>query len=335
MTIRSLTTRELLAAHTASIARSCARLAARRIRRTASLVAAEYDRGLWSRIYRERAWEQAASLEAFLVGDSQQPLTAWVDNRPRRISQRDYYRYRLTALAALVEGSLGGTEDLVELGSGYGYNLFSLSLAFPNRRFIGLEISPAGVATGRAIATHFGLQDRVEFDAIDLLDPHHANYAKVSGRVVLTYFCLEQLPSQIGGVLRNISRAGPSRVMHVEPAAELLSLWRPANWANLLYVWSKHYQASLLGHLRQMRDEREIELLRTERVSFAPTIQHIGLFASWAPCRRSASLDAAPGVVAHHDTPPETDKTVTRWSQRRRLRELPALVAGAVPGPVA
>ena len=168
MTIRSLTTHEIVGAHAASIARSCARLAAGRIRRTPSLVAAEYDRGLWSRVYRERAWERAASLEAFLVGDGQKPLTAWVDNRPCRISQRDYYRYRLTALAALVESSLGGTEDLVELGSGYGYNLFALSLAFPNRRFIGLDISPAGVATGRAIAAHFGLQDRIEFDVIDL-----------------------------------------------------------------------------------------------------------------------------------------------------------------------
>jgi hypothetical protein len=302
MTIRYLATHEIVGAHAASIARSCARLAVGRIRRTPSLVAVEYDRGLWSRFYRERTWERASSLEAFLVGNGQKPLTAWVDKRPCRISQRDYYRYRLTALAVLVESSLGDTEDLIELGSGYGYNLFALSLAFPNRRFIGLDISPAGVATGRAIAEHFGLQERIEFDLIDLVDPHHANYAKVSGRVVLTYFCLEQLPAEIGNILRNISRAGPNRVMHVEPAAELLSVWRPAHWANLLYVWSKHYQASLLGHLRQMRDEGKIELIRTERVSFAPTIQQIGLLASWAPCQCSVPLDEDPGVVPHHGT---------------------------------
>ena len=287
MTIRSLTTREIIGVHAASIARSCARLAVRRIRRTPIQVAAEYDGGHWERIYRERTWERAPNLQAFLVGTGQKLLAATVDGRTCRISQTDYYRHRLKALAGLVGRNLGDTRDLVELGAGYGYNLFALSLAFPERRFIGLDISPTGVATAREIAAHFGLGDRINFDMIDLVDPHHPNYAILSGRVVLTHFCLEQLPMEIGNVLRYVSGTAPHRVMHIEPAAELLSIRRPADWANLLYVRSQHYQTSLLRNLQRMRDERKIELIRTERVPFAPTLQHSAFMALWSPARGS------------------------------------------------
>ena len=139
------------------------------------------------------------------------------------------------------------------------------------------------MAAAREIAAHFGLQDRIEFDTIDLVDPHHPNYAILSGRVVFTYYCLEQLPMEIGNVLRNVSHTRPHSVMHVEPAAELLSVRRPADWANLLYVRSQHYQTSLLGNLQRMRDERMIELIRTERVTFAPTLQHSAFMALWSP----------------------------------------------------
>jgi len=269
--------------HAASIARSCARLAVRRIRRTPSQVAAEYDGGHWARIYRERAWERASSLEAFLVGSSQQLLNAKVDGRTCRISRADYNRHRLKAMASLVERNLGDAHDLVELGAGYGYNLFLLSLAFPERRFVGLDISPTGVAAAREIAAHFGLEDRIEFDVIDLVDPHHPNFAILNGRVVLTHFCLEQLPIEIGNVLRCVSRTRPHRVMHIEPCAEVLSIRRPADWANLLYVRSQHYQTSLLANLRHMRDEGKIELIRTDSVAFSPTLQHSAFMAVWRP----------------------------------------------------
>ena len=43
-------------------------------------------------------------------------------------------------IGELVARNLADARDLVELGAGYGYNLFALSLALPERRFIGLDI---------------------------------------------------------------------------------------------------------------------------------------------------------------------------------------------------
>jgi len=118
---------------------------------------------------------------------------------------------------------------------------------------------------------------------IDLADPHHPNYTILSGRDVLTYYCLEQF--------RNVSRTGPYRVMHVEPAAELLSFRRPADWANLIYVRSQHYQTSLIGNFQHMRDERMIELMRTERVTFAAFCHNGALEAGLAKCGRGVNVD--------------------------------------------
>ena len=283
MTARRLARHEVLGAHAASIAKSCARLALKRIRRTPQRVACEYDAGRWAQVLAARAWERAPNLEAFLVGTSQRPLLALVDALSCRLSEADYMRYRLGALTRLVARGLGEEMPLVELGCGYGYNLLSLSLAYPQRRFLGLDISPTGIAAARAIAAWFGLAHRIEFAAIDLTDPGDDNFGRLKDKGVLTFFCLEQVPIHVEGVLRRIAAAAPARVLHAEPAAEMLSVLRPADWANILYVRSMHYQTSLIAALQRMRKRGEIELIDTSRLAFAPTIQQVGLAAVWAP----------------------------------------------------
>ena len=283
MTARRLARHEVLGAHAASIAKSCARLALKRIRRTPQRVACEYDAGRWAQVLAARAWERAPNLEAFLVGTSQRPLLALVDALSCRLSEADYMRYRLGALTRLVARGLGEEMPLVELGCGYGYNLLSLSLAYPQRRFLGLDISPTGIAAARSIAAWFGLAHRIEFAAIDLTDPGDGNFGRLKDKGVLTFFCLEQVPIHVEGVLRRIAAAAPARVLHAEPAAEMLSVLRPADWANILYVRSMHYQTSLIAALQRMRKRGEIELIDTSRLAFAPTIQQVGLAAVWAP----------------------------------------------------
>ena len=47
------------------------------------------------------------------------------------------------------------------------------------------------------IRAHFGLQDRVSFHQLDLLDGRHPSFANLSGATVFTYYCFEQL-KQVG-----------------------------------------------------------------------------------------------------------------------------------------
>ena len=105
----------------------------------------------------------------------------------------------------------------MELGTGYGYNLFSLSLNHPDWTFKGFDISPNGIAAGREIADHFGLSDKVSFGRIDLTDAADPSLAEIEGETAFTYFCIEQIPYDVRKVVENIIAAKPKRVINIEP----------------------------------------------------------------------------------------------------------------------
>jgi hypothetical protein len=274
----------IAAAMAGSILRSAARATVRRIRRDRRAVMREYDQGNWAARREQRAWEQAESLEDFLIGGEARRITAKIDGTPVRVACHEYYRYRLSALQRLVREQLPPDGDLIELGCGFGYNLFSLALAFPERRFLGFDISTNGIEMGRAIADHFGLADRIGFDLLDLTERGAPNLERLTGRSCFTFFCLEQLPDDIDGALRNIIAARPRRVLHVESSTELLSLRRPSDWANYAFVKSMDYQNRLFGLLRELEEKGELRLLHMGRAPFAPTLQNDGFVATWEPC---------------------------------------------------
>jgi SAM-dependent methyltransferase len=267
-----------------SILRSAARATVRRIRRDRRAVMKEYDQGNWAARREQRSWERAAGLEAFLTGSDTRRIAAKIDGIAVRVTCHEYYRYRLGALQRLVREQLSADGDLVELGCGFGYNLFSLALAFPQRRFLGLDISPNGIETGRAIASRFALADRVSFDFLDLTRRSEPNFEHLAGRSCFTFFCLEQLPDNVEGALKNIIAARPRRVLHVESSTELLSLRRPSDWANYAFVKSMDYQNRLFGLLRMLDRKGDLRLLHVGRAPFAPTLQNDGFVATWEPC---------------------------------------------------
>jgi SAM-dependent methyltransferase len=241
----------------------------------------EYDIGHWARARRERAWERAANLEEFLIGERSDMIVARVEGVPTRLPCREYYRYRLRALPQLVTRHLEG--EIVELGCGTGYNLFALAFACPDRHFIGFDISPNGIETGRAIAQHFGLAGRIRFDFLDLTKAGDPNFKLLDGRSCFTFFCLEQIPYSIDAVVRNIASARPRRVLHVEPSTELLDLRRPGDWANYVFVKSMDYQSDLFRLLPRLAAAGELRVVEVDRAAFAPTLQNSGFIAVWEP----------------------------------------------------
>lgn len=277
-----LSRHEVIAANAASISRSLARMLIRPVVRNREKVASEYHSGHWARILSERKWERASSLEEFLAGTDKTPIIAKVEGQICRIARDEYYRYRIGALAQVIGAALGEEHDIVELGCGFGYNLFGLALAFPALRLTGLDISANGIEAARAIARHFGVSDRVQFEMLDVTKPDHPNFALLNGRACFTYFCLEQIPYDVEQVIMNVLKAGPCRVLHVEPTTECLGFGRH-DWANYLYVKSMDYQSRLFGVLRNLDKTGRLHLLRTGRIPFAPTIQNDGFSAIWEP----------------------------------------------------
>jgi len=274
---------ELARAYVTDIVRSLGRIVLRNRRRTSDVVDSEYNSGTWGKVLQERSWLRAPTLEHFLVGDEAATRLAKVDGRIVRLSSRDYYRYRIGALSDLITRHAGSADTLLELGAGFGYNLFTLSLDPRWRRLRGLDISPNGIEAGRQIANRFALFDRVTFGGIDLTDPADPAFADLSGATIFTYFCLEQIPHLVESVIDNIVRARPARVVNIEPAVHMLRLTEPRDFASRLYIESMDYQTRLFKTLDMLDNKGGIRVLARERMEFAPTLHNDGLLYVWEP----------------------------------------------------
>lgn len=274
---------ELARAYAADIARSVGRIAFKNVRRTSDVVDSEYNAGQWGRILSERAWLQEPTLESYLIGQDRREQFAKVDGQIVRISAREYYRYRLGAFARLVSDLAGKATSILELGAGYGYNLFALSLDPRWLTLRGLDVAPNGIEGGRQIAGHFGLGDRVTFDRIDLTDAADPHLPELAGATILTYFCIEQIPYAVEAVVDHILSARPARVINIEPAVDMLRLTDPRDVASRIYIRSMDYQTRLFGLLEELEAKGRIRILDRQRMNFAPSLHNDGLLYVWEP----------------------------------------------------
>jgi hypothetical protein len=274
---------ELSQAYAIDLVRSLRRLALKNVRRTTDVVNSEYNVGQWARILSERIWLGARDLEEFLVGHDSTPRLAKVDDQIVRITTNDYYRYRIGALSRLVTRHAGAATSLLELGAGFGYNLFSLSCDPRWTKLRGFDIAPNGIEAARQIASHFRLADRVSFDRIDLTDTKDPYFKELAGGTVLTYFCIEQIPYAVEAVVENIIRAAPARVVNIEPGVDMLKLSHPRDFASRVYIESVDYQTRLFKLLDQLDKQGRIRVLARERMGFAPTLHNDGLLYAWEP----------------------------------------------------
>jgi hypothetical protein len=265
------------------IAKSFSRLILRRIERTQDKVNSEYDLLHWQKILSNKAWLKAKDLPDFLAPPDLKERLRKIDNRILRIDGQKYYQYRIGALGELIGRHCGDTDGIVELGTGYGYNLFSLHLSYPDWMLKGFDISPNGIIAGREIADRFNLSNKVSLDRIDLTDASDPNLAEITGKVVLTYFCIEQIPYDVRKVVENIIAAKPKRVVNVEPTIEMLNLARPRDLVSLLYIRSVDYQTQLFSTLDELERQGRIRIIARERMPFAPSINNDGLLYCWEP----------------------------------------------------
>jgi hypothetical protein len=285
-----LTTAETCRIIARELAESALRILIRRRRRDAPVVAAEYDLGYWRRVLSERAWRRHPSLEDFLNPGNADVRVVKLDNRYTRLRTDAYYDYRRQALCGIMQRYAAEADELVELGCGFGRNIFTLTTADPVRRFVGLDVSPHAIAAAAEIAAHFCVNGRATFDVLDLANRADPNWSYLRGRTVFTYYCLEQLKYSMPQVIDNITTAAPRRVIHVEPCVERLRLWSPKDLVNYLYIVRQDYQDSLLTTVRHRERSGTLRILGEERLYYAPTIRHDPTLICWEP--RSTTQDA-------------------------------------------
>ena len=77
------------------------------------------------------------------------------------------------------------------------------------------------------------------FDRLDITDANDPNFSQIAGQTVFTFFCVEQIPYSVAQAVENLLRAGPRRVVNIEPA--MLDLWQPCDIVSLTYLKSVDY----------------------------------------------------------------------------------------------
>lgn len=271
---RSVTWPERTALLVRLAARNLARLALGKTR-TPEASAEEYG-AHWQRLLSEKPWERYATLGEFLVGRYRSGV-ALVDGAMTRIDARSYYAYKHGVIRdCLAEHA---RDQVVELGCGWGANLFALHEMRAGWQLAGLDYSLAGVRAGREIAAHFHLP--ITFGEIDLRSDHAA-FSNLQGACVFTHYCLEQVPRDTAAVLARIRASAPHVVLHLEPAYEILG-WTPIDIVTWLYIRSQDYQRTLLAELRRMESRREAEIIAVRRMGYAPAPQNFPMFIAWRP----------------------------------------------------
>jgi hypothetical protein len=270
-------------AYSDSLARSLLRLTLRRVKRTADIVDADYNQLHWNKILSDKRWLGAKDLRDYVTSLDDKPVLRKADGQIVRMDSRTYYSYRAEALGSLIARHAGNAKHIVELGAGYGINLFSLYLSRPDWTFAGFDISANGITTGNEIARHFGISDKISLDRIDLTDAADPNLGVIKDQTVFTYFCIEQIPYDVRKVVENIIAAGPKRVINIEPTTELLDLTKPRDVVSLAYIRSVDYQTELFTTLDTLERQGRIRIVARERMQFAPTINNDGFLYCWEP----------------------------------------------------
>ena len=182
--------------------------------RDAAKNAAEYDQGKFDLLLKwhkehggdpaaVRAFETRGGAEvAVSVGDALAVLP-----RAEAFARHD------ALIADSLAPSLAGAASVVELGCGWGYNLWDLARRFAGPAYSGAESS----ANAIKLAARFGVEVRPS----DLLADDFRWLAKLPRPlVVFTVYAVAVLPT-FGPALRRLAAAGPLDCFHFEPVLGL------------------------------------------------------------------------------------------------------------------
>jgi hypothetical protein len=193
--------------------------------RTPAKVAREYDLDKYARcleFYRGGTGRGPEEVKEFEFGGSGDDRVLVSLGESLGLLTRDEARRRhYDLLADTMAPAIGAAATVVELGCGYGYNLWMLRQRFKSPRYVGGEFSRNGVE----LADHlFAGRDDVAVRRFDFYD---GDYDWIAGLrapiVVFTSHALEQLP-EVGPVLRGMARSFRGHaltVFHFEPVRGL------------------------------------------------------------------------------------------------------------------
>lgn len=172
-------------------------------------------------------------------------------------------------------------DTLVELGCGWGRNLFYALQTRLCKNAIGGEYTEEGLTLGRLVGQQFKLP--IEFFHFDYYKPDWEFLKKLKGTVVLTHNSVEQIRYMPERTVSSLIQSKPKAVVHFEPVYEYL------NRDSLLhYLWKRYtevndYNRNLLTVLKRFAKERRLTIGLEKAHEVGLNAFNPGSFVVWKP----------------------------------------------------
>ena len=191
---------------------------------------------------------------------------------------KDYVNRKTADILSMYMAS---DDTLVELGSGWGRNLFYFLHNKLCSKIIGGEYSEEGLATADFISKKFGLP--AEFFHFDYYNPQPQFMQKLTNNVVFTHNSVEQISCISEETILALIESRPRTVIHFEPVYEyrnkntlLHCLWRR-------YTQINDYNRNLLTVLRKFASCGRLRIIAEQIHSMGLNAFNPGSFIIWEP----------------------------------------------------
>ena len=205
------------------------------------------------------------------------------------IDENIYYSKDSLAIKELVNkkivevsnNHMTSSDTIVELGSGWGRNLFYFLLKKLCHRVIGGEYTKEGRLVSEFISEKFKLP--AEFFHFDYYNPHEQFMQKLAGTVVFTHNSVEQIRHIPEETIQSLIESKPRVVIHFEPVYEYCDKNTLLHYLWKRYTLMNDYNRNLLTVLKKFESSGKLRIIDEKVHTIGLNAFNPGSFIVWEP----------------------------------------------------
>ena len=220
----------------------------------------------WGKVYKKKKWLECSTLDELINPNNGQYIIATLGGKWVRIKSNEYLQFREQALYQSVVSNLNSNNEnstIIEIGSGWGRNLFILRSHGFKGKLVGYELTDEGVNTAREISKHYSIKD-IEFHKLDVVN----ETIDAKNSLIFTYHCFEQIKYHTSLALENMINSSPTIVLQFEPLPELFKKNYLRDKMCLFYNKLIDYQDNLLFNLKSLENDNKLTIISAARQGY-------------------------------------------------------------------
>ena len=269
--------------------------------RTKEFVDKSYNQSTWKKVLETKSWENKKTLSDFLnsniensfptfmpkpiFGDNvlvepniNSECTLLLNNRIQQTSILNRKKAHTQLITELIKKHTKSSDEIVEIGCGYGLNLFNLISQGLENNMSGYDVSTNSISAGKKINDVFNCN--VKFDVVDMTK--NLNSIDLKGKTVITFHSFEQIKRHTSNVINDLIDAKVSQVIHFEPILELYR-FNMRDICSFLYIKARDYQDNILKSLKNFENTGKLKILENYRLGYAENPVHETSLTRWTP----------------------------------------------------